>query len=154
VPFARKPAYNRALAIGFPLLILVLWEIMVHLGYLNGRWFPPPSRITLALWDLIVTYDRFNGTSLLGRPWLIPSALGQDGWEVASPVIAGSHVQATLFRGAAGLVIGALLGILEAIAMRLNRVIREMLDPIMPPIYGLPQIAIFPLMMLIFGDPF
>ena len=117
VSFARRPAYNRALAIGFPLLILVLWEVMVHLGYLNGRWFPPPSRITMALWDLIVTYDRFNGTSLLGRPWLIPSIWGEEGWDGAWALIAESHVLATLFRVAAGFVIGALPGILVGMGM-------------------------------------
>lgn len=154
VSFARKPAYNRALAIGFPLLLLVLWEILVHFGYLNGRWFPPPSRITLALWDLIVTYDRFNGTSLLGRPWLIPSIWAEQRWEGAWALIAESHVLATLFRVAAGFLIGALPGILVGMAMGLNHTIRQMLDPIMSAIYVLPKIAIFPLMMLIFANPF
>lgn len=154
VTYARKPAYNRALAIGFPLLLLVAWELLVHFGYLNGRWFPPPSRIVVALWDLIVTYDRFNGTSLLGRPWLIPSIWGEEGWAGAWGLIAESHVLATLWRVAAGFVIGALPGILVGMAMGLNNTIRQMLDPIMSAIYVLPKIAIFPLMMLIFANPF
>lgn len=154
VPYARKAAYNRALAIAFPVLLLVAWELMVNFGYLNGRWFPPPTRIVAALWDLIVSYDRFNRTSLLGRPWLIPSVWGEQGWAGAWSLIAESHVLATLYRVAAGFVIGALPGILVGMAMGLNHTVRQMLDPIMSAIYVLPKIAIFPLMMLIFANPF
>ncbi|MBX3142534.1 MAG: ABC transporter permease [Trueperaceae bacterium] len=154
VPVKRQPLYNRLLAIGFPLLILVGWELLVNAGYLNGRWFPPPTRIARALWDLIVTYDRFNKTSLLGRPWLIHSVLPESGWRGAWGLIAESHVLATLFRVALGFLIGAAPGVLVGMAMGLNRTIRQMLDPIMSAIYVLPKIAIFPLMMLIFANPF
>lgn len=154
VPVKRQPLYNRLLAIGFPLLLLVAWELLVNTGYLNGRWFPPPTRIARALWDLIVTYDRFNRTSLLGRPWLIPSVLPESGWRAAWGLITESHVLATLFRVAAGFLIGAAPGVLIGMAMGLNRTIRQMLDPIMSAIYVLPKIAIFPLMMLIFANPF
>ena len=154
VSFARKPAYNRALAIAFPIVLLVAWELLVHFGYLNGRWFPPPHRIVVALWDLIVTFDRFNETSLLGRPWLIPGIWAEEGLAGAWSLISESHVLATLWRVAAGFVIGALPGILVGMAMGLNNTIRQMLDPIMSAIYVLPKIAIFPLMMLIFANPF
>src|SRR5690606_6546762 len=66
VSVKRQGGYNRLLATCFPLLLLLLWELLVAGGYLNGRWFPPPTRIVRALWDLIVSYDRFNRTSLLG----------------------------------------------------------------------------------------
>ncbi len=154
VPYARKQAYNRALAIGFPLLVLVTWELLVHFGYLNGRWFPPPSRILVALWDLITSYNHRDETSLLGRPWLIPGIWAQEGWKGAWALLAESHVLATLFRVAAGFVIGAAPGILVGMAMGLNHTIRQMLDPIMSAIYVLPKIAIFPLMMLVFANPF
>ncbi len=154
VPARQQRNYNLALAISFPLLVLVLWELLVNFGYVNGRWFPPPTRIVAALWDLIVSYDHFNGTSLLGRPWLIPSIWAEEGWDGAWSLIAESHVLATLYRVAAGFVIGALPGILVGMAMGLNQTIRQMLDPIMSAIYVLPKIAIFPLMMLVFANPF
>lgn len=154
VPLKRQPFYNRLLAFSFPLLLLVAWELLVNWGYLNGRWFPPPTRIARALWDLVVTYDRFNKTSLLGRPWLIPSVLQVEGWRGAWGLIAESHVLATLYRVAFGFLIGAGPGVLTGMAMGLNRTIRQMLDPIMSAIYVLPKIAIFPLMMLIFANPF
>lgn len=154
VPPKRQPLYNRLLATGFPLLLLLAWELLVGWGYLNGRWFPPPTRIAAALWDLIVTFDRFNKTSLLGRPWLIPIVWSEEGWRGAWSLIAESHVLATLFRVAFGFLIGAAPGVLTGMAMGLNRTIRQMLDPIMSAIYVLPKIAIFPLMMLIFANPF
>lgn len=154
VPFRQQPLYNRLLAVSFPVVLLLAWELLVSTGYLNGRWFPPPTKIAAALWDLIVSYDRFNKTSLLGRPWLIPSAWAEEGWKGAWGLITESHVLATLYRVAFGFLIGAVPGILTGMAMGLNHTIRQMLDPIMSAIYVLPKIAIFPLMMLIFANPF
>lgn len=154
ISVARKPAYNRVLGLGFPLLLLALWELLAFQGFINPRWFPAPSRIAVALWDLIVTYDRFNRTSLLGRPWLIPQVWPDEGWAGLRRLFAESHVLVTLGRVAGGFAIGALPGILVGMAMGLNRTIRAMLDPLMSALYVLPKIAIFPLMMLLFASPF
>lgn len=151
---ARLPTYNRVLALGFPLLVLIAWEIISRQGILNPRWFPPPTRIAAALWDLTVSYDRFNETSLLGRPWLIPSAWRSEGWAGVRALFAESHLWATLFRVFAGFLIGALPGVLIGVVMGLNRTVRTMLDGTLSAVYVLPKIAIFPLMMLIFANPF
>ncbi|MCB0124607.1 MAG: hypothetical protein KDE58_20270, partial [Caldilineaceae bacterium] len=73
VPLRHRRRYEQLLALGFPLLLLIAWEWLVRGGILNARWFPPPTRIAVALYDLTVSYDQFNETSLLGRPWLIPT---------------------------------------------------------------------------------
>lgn len=145
---------GRAVAILFPVLLLVMWEVLVSLGYINGRWFPAPSRIAAGLWDMIVTFDRFNETSLLGRPWLIPQVWPEEGWAGVTRLFGESHVLATLGRVAGGFVIGLVPGVLVGMAMGLNRTIRRMLDPIMSALYVLPKIAIYPLMMLVFANPF
>ncbi|RME60176.1 MAG: hypothetical protein D6790_09730, partial [Caldilineae bacterium] len=80
VPARARPTYERALTVGFPVLLLVAWELIVRAEILSPRWFPPPSRILVALWQLSVEYDTFNKTSLLGRPWLIPQRLVSEGW--------------------------------------------------------------------------
>ena len=149
-----QTVYKRVLAFGFPVLVLVVWEIVVGAGLLNPRWFPPPTKIAGALWDLTVSYDRFNETSLIGRPWLIPSRLGSDGWPGVAALFAESHVFATLSRVLAGFAIGALPGIVLGIVMGLNKTVRTMLDATLSAVYVLPKIAIFPLMMLIFPNPF
>jgi ABC-type nitrate/sulfonate/bicarbonate transport system permease component len=154
VPVRHQESYKRLLALGFPVLLLLTWEAIVGAGILNPRWFPPPSRIAVGFWDLTVTYDRFSGTSLLGRPWLIPQRLMSEGWPGVTALFRESHVLATLSRVLVGFLFGALPGMLLGMIMGLNRTVRTMLDSTMSAIYVLPKIAIFPLMMLIFPDPF
>ena len=154
VPPRHRRRFELALAIGFPLLLLITWELIVRSEILNPRWFPPPTRIAAALWDLTVNYDQFNETSLFGRPWLIPQTLATEGWEAALGLITESHVLTTLWRVFAGFMIGAAPGILVGMAMGMNKTIRIMLDGTMSAIYVLPKIAIFPIMMLVFANPF
>ncbi|MDZ7704892.1 MAG: ABC transporter permease [Trueperaceae bacterium] len=154
IPYRRQTLFKRALAVGFPVLVLVAWELIVRADILNPRWFPPPTTIAAALWDLIVSYDRFNETSLLGRPWLIPQVYPEEGWAGVRRLFTESHVLATLLRVLFGFLIGASLGLVVGMAMGLNKTVRMMLDATMSAVYVLPKIAIFPLMMLIFPDPF
>jgi len=154
LPFRYQGPYEKALAWLFPILVLLSWEWLSTSGVLNPRWFPPPSRIAGALWDLTVNYDRFSGTSLLGRPWLIPSRLAEAGWPGVAALFAESHVWATLSRVIVGFTIGAIPALLVGIVMGLNRTVRTMLDATMSAVYVLPKIAIFPILMLVFPDPF
>jgi ABC-type nitrate/sulfonate/bicarbonate transport system permease component len=154
LPLRRRGAYQRILALGFPLSLLLLWEGLAGGGVLNARWFPPPSQIAVALWELTVTYDRFNRSSLLGRPWLAPGAFAAGGWAGVQELVRESHVAATLSRVFGGFVIGVVPGVLVGIVMGLNRTVRMMLDATMSAIYVLPKIAIFPILMLVFPNPF
>jgi ABC-type nitrate/sulfonate/bicarbonate transport system permease component len=128
--------------------------LIVDAGILNATWFPQPTRIAQALWDLTVSYDRFSHTSLIGRPWLMPEAFRQSGWHGVWSLIAESHVWATLARVASGFFLGAIPGILLGVVMGMNKTIRLMLDTTLSAIYVLPKIAIFPIVMLMFADPF
>lgn len=154
VPIRHRGIYERTLALGFPLLVLLLWEASANTGLINANWFPPPSRIGAALWDLSTRFDRFSGTTLLGRPWLMPEAFGQEGWSGIWKLLAESHVFATLARVLVGFVLGAVPGVLLGVVMGLNQTVRLMLDTTLSAIYVLPKIAIFPIVMLMFADPF
>ncbi|MEZ4870058.1 MAG: ABC transporter permease [Caldilineaceae bacterium] len=154
IPIRQRNRYEQWLALGFPLLLLVAWEWLVRGGVLSARWFPPPSRILLALIDLSVSYDQFNETSLLGRPWLIPLHWLREGWPGVQALLVESHLLATLWRVFAGFLIGALPGVLLGMVMGMNRTVRLLLDTTMSAVYVLPKIAIFPIMMLLFADPF
>lgn len=153
-PLRWRGLYQRTLAFGFPLSILIGWELLSGSGILNARWFPPPSQIAQALWDLTVSYDRFNRSSLLGRPWLIPEAFADQGFAALQASARESHLWATLSRVFGGFLIGAFPGILVGMVMGLNRTVRMMLDATMSAIYVLPKIAIFPILMLVFPNPF
>lgn len=150
----QRLRFERTLAWGFPVLVLLSAEIIVRAGILSATWFPPPSRVASALWDLTVNYDRFNETSLLGRPWLIPQMFQQQGWVGVVALFRESHVWATLMRVFVGFAIGMLPGLLIGIIMGLNKTVRSMLDGTLSALYVLPKIAIFPLLMLMFPDPF
>jgi ABC-type nitrate/sulfonate/bicarbonate transport system permease component len=154
IPARRRPAYERALSVSFPLLLLLAWELLVRAGILNPRWFPPPTKILAALWDLTVSYDPYNKTSLLGRPWLIPQEYRARGWAGVTGLFSESHVLATLVRVFAGFLLGSLPGIVVGVVMGISRTVRVMLDATLSAVYVLPKIAIFPIMMLIFADPF
>jgi len=153
VPLRYKTAYDRLLAAGFPVLLLICWELIVGAEILSPRWFPPPTRIARALVDLTVNYNRFEKTSLIGRPWLIPQQYREAGWSGVEALFAESHVWATLTRVFVGFVLGSLPGILIGVIMGLNRTVRTMLDTTMSAIYVLPKIAIFPVVMLLFATP-
>ncbi|MEO1443301.1 MAG: ABC transporter permease, partial [Chloroflexota bacterium] len=60
----------------------------------------------------------------------------------------------TLWRVFGGFLIGATPGVLIGMVMGMNRTVRNMLDTTLSAIYVLPKIAIFPIMMLIFPNPF
>lgn len=154
VPPRRRKLYERTLALGFPLAAIAAWQLIVDAGILSPLWFPQPTRIAQALWDLTVSYDRFSQTSLIGRPWLIPEAFASGGWADAWKLVAEGHVWATLGRVFAGFVLGAIPGILLGIVMGINQTVRLMLDTTLSAIYVLPKIAIFPIVMLMFADPF
>jgi NitT/TauT family transport system permease protein len=154
IPVRYSKLYERCLTLAFPLLLMLSWEMLVHAGILNPRWFPPPSKIAHALWDMARSYDRFSKTSLLGRPWLLPQKFSEDGWNGIQSMVNESHVLLTLFRVFSGFFFGALPGIVVGVIMGMNRTVRLMLDSTMSAIYVLPKIAIFPLMMLIFANPF
>ncbi len=154
VPARRRRVYERTLALGFPVLALIAWQLIVDAGILSPMWFPQPTRIAQALWDLTVSFDRFSGTSLFGRPWRMPAAFEESGLAGVWALFAEGHVWATLGRVAAGFVLGAIPGIMLGVVMGINQTVRLMLDTTLSAIYVLPKIAIFPIVMLMFADPF
>lgn len=154
VPARARALYERSLALGFPALVLCLWQLGGTFGLINPIWFPPPSHIARALWDVTVTFDRFSETSLLGRPWLIPSAWSEGGLQGVGNLLGESHLVATVLRVLAGFLLGAVPGVLVGVVMGVNQTVRLMLDTTLSAIYVLPKIAIFPIVMLMFADPF
>lgn len=136
---------DRLLSIGFPILLLLLWELTVRVGWLDWRFFPAPSTVMVALWDMTAKGD------LMGRLWLLPGLIAQGDWEGAQKVLAEGHLWVSLFRIFAGFFVGAIPGIVLGVVMGMSRSVRVALDPVISAVYVLPKIAILPLVMLIFG---
>lgn len=117
---ARRPP-DLLLAVLTPLALLLLWELLVRAGRLDGRFFPPPTRIFEAARTLAERGDL------------------------------ALHLRASLGRIVAGFAIGAAIGVPVGLLLGTFRLLRVMFDPILSALYVIPKIAILPLIMLIFG---
>ena len=104
-----------------PLALLLLWELAVRLGAVDGRFFPAPSSIVLHM----ATDD------------------------IAQQLL--TETLASLRRLAIGFVVGGAAGFMAGLAMGLRRGVRAAGFPLIAMFYPLPKIALFPLVMLILG---
>jgi ABC-type nitrate/sulfonate/bicarbonate transport system permease component len=124
---SAEPAWKKLtrqgwfLAVASPVLLLLVWEILVRARVLDSRFFPMPSDV---IHDLVV------------------QGLSADLW---------LNVGFTVSRMLVGFVLGAIPGVLLGIAMGLSPVLRQFLQPVIAAIYPIPKVALFPLIMLIFG---
>jgi ABC-type nitrate/sulfonate/bicarbonate transport system permease component len=103
------------------LAILVLWEVLSRLGKISLLFFPPPSLILSTLWQMIVS----------GKLW--------------------PHMLATFERLALGFSMGGFAGLILGLGMGWSSRLRAVADPIIAALHPIPKIAIFPLIMIIFG---
>jgi len=114
-------ARERVLAVGVPLLLLVSWAVLVHVGWIDARFFPAPSSITWAL------------VQLSGSGELL------------------TNVTASLFRIFAGFLVGAAPAIVLGLLMGLIPAVRAALGQVVAAVYPIPKSALLPLILLIFG---
>jgi NitT/TauT family transport system permease protein len=114
VTFGRWLA-ERWIAVGSPIVLLVVWEWASATGVLREAFFPRPSTIAAHLRDLVA-----DGT-LWGH---LATTLARIGWAFA---------------------LAALLGVGIGLAMGLWRRLREGLDPVFAVIFPIPSILFLPL---------
>lgn len=112
---------DRVLAVGTPLVLLLIWEILVHLGLIDARFFPAPSSIFASMGQLIAS----------GELW--------------------SHIWVSLQRLFWGFWLGLIPAIFLGVVMGLNRPIRSAVSPLVSGTYPIPKSALLPLILLIFG---
>lgn len=101
--------------------VLVLWETFSRLQWIDPVFFPAPSRIALALRDLM-------------QRGIIVENLG-----------------ITLHRVAMGFIIGTTPAVIIGIAIARVRWVYLILDPLISLTYPIPHIATLPLLLVIFG---
>jgi ABC-type nitrate/sulfonate/bicarbonate transport system permease component len=103
------------------IILLAAWELGSYYGIVPTVFFPPPSKI----------WDGFLKLSLNGDLF--------------------SAMTTTLLRFLAGLVGGAFLGAALGLAMGWYSGLNAFLSPYIAALYPIPKIAIFPLLMVVFG---
>jgi NitT/TauT family transport system permease protein len=125
---ARPPSLARRLARshGFmsvvsPVVLLLLWEAAAQARLLDPRFFPAPSSVLGELAALAL-----SGELLVNVGW-------------------------TVQRVAIGFVCGAVPAVLLGLVMGLSPVMNAMLRPTIAALYPIPKVALFPLVMMIFG---
>jgi len=112
---------NRLISIVFPILLIVLWELVVRFGWADVRFFPAPSSIAITFWDLCV-----SGVLI-------------------------DHIGISLYRLIVGFFLGAVPALIIGIIMGLSSFVRSALYPIVAATYPIPKSAILPLIVLVFG---
>ncbi|MCU1564968.1 MAG: taurine transporter permease [Arthrobacter sp.] len=117
----KKGPSERALAVGTPLFLLLVWELLVHAGAIDARFFPAPSAIFIRMADLMSS----------GVLWM--------------------HIWASLQRLFFGFWLGLVPALLLGVMMGLSRPIRAALQPLISGTYPIPKSALLPLILLIFG---
>jgi len=109
------------LGLALPVGLAVAWEILVRLGFSDGRLVPPPSRI----------YQEF-------------AELAQSGELLR-------HVVATLLRVAVGFGFGTVAGTLLGAIAGYSSLVRRVIDPTLQGLRAVPSIAWIPLFILWLG---
>lgn len=118
----RKQSKNNPLIFIVVIAVLLLgWELAAYFGLLSAIFFPAPSIIIQTFYRLIA-----NGTLI-------------------------ENTGATLFRITLGSLAGIIPGITLGVVMGWSKRIRSLLDPLIAAIHPIPKIAIFPLVLIIFG---
>jgi sulfonate transport system permease protein len=119
---SRRARFLRpALGLLVPVILGLVWEIVVRLGWSSGRLAPPPSVIFQTFVDLARTGE-------LQRDTLV-----------------------TLSRVAAGFALGAVAGTVVGAATGYSPLLRRLLDPSMQGLRAIPSIAWIPLFILWLG---
>jgi len=121
-PLKNEEQRNQIISILSPVALLLLWELMVRSGWLDARFFPPPTVIAARFWELAT-----NG-------------------------ILAEHIGISLARVFAGFLAGTIPALLIGLTMGLFPLVRAILEPMVAATYPIPKLALLPLMLLVFGS--
>lgn len=117
----NRRALELLLTIAGPILILVIWELLSWLEWINPLFWPRPS----SLWPTAM--DMFQNRDLMG------------------------DIGISMYRIIAGFIIGTVPGVLLGLAMGLFWPVRVFFMPIATAVYAIPKMAILPLAIIAFG---
>lgn len=117
----RRELVERSLALGLPVLALILWELAAATGVMESRFFPPPSAI-VAEWSRMIETGLYS-----------------------------SSLVASIRRIVLGYVLGAGSAFVIAFLIGGSRLLRTTLEPTIVALYTVPKLSILPLLLLMFG---
>jgi ABC-type nitrate/sulfonate/bicarbonate transport system permease component len=112
---------ERLLYLMSPIALLVIWQILLMLGFGDRRFVPAPTDIAVRFWQLAAN----------GELWV--------------------HTVVTLYRVFAGYLIGAIPAIAVGLVMAMFKPVRIFFDPLIAALFPIPKVALMPLLLLAFG---
>jgi ABC-type nitrate/sulfonate/bicarbonate transport system permease component len=118
---AARIRAERLISIVTPIAMVVAWEFAARANLVDVRILPPPTKVVASTSDLIV-----NGHLL-------------------------SDIGTTVARFVAGMVVGAIPGVFVGLTMGLFGYVRAGLNPVVAALSNAPRIALFPLILILFG---
>ncbi|HEY7245835.1 MAG TPA: ABC transporter permease [Xanthobacteraceae bacterium] len=101
--------------------------------------------LALVLWQLC------GGAGMLPRYLSTPSAIVNGLWEMAGTGELFAALAASLYRVAAGFLLGTGTGVLVGLAAGVVPGVRHFFDPLVSFLYSIPKIAFLPIFLLLFG---
>lgn len=117
----RSHRLEVGLAILWPLLLLLAWELAARAGWIDTRFFPAPTHIWTAGVDLVSSGELQDALLI------------------------------SLRRVAWGFFLGSFAGIALGVVLAQSRVMRNSLQPLIYALWTVPKVALLPLFLLIFG---
>jgi NitT/TauT family transport system permease protein len=117
----RRDGWFERAALLSPIVILLLWELLSQSDILDKRFIPPPSQVVDELW-----VNLENGKLL-------------------------ANTRDSLSRILVGFAMGSSVGLLLGLWLGLFRTPRLLLGPVFAALYPVPKIAIFPVLLILFG---
>ena len=117
-PTSHGSSVRRGLAL---VLLLILWELLSRVGWLDPFYLPPPSTVAQVMFTLAAD----------GELW--------------------PHLGATAIAAFAGLLVGLVLGIGLGFAAALSPLLAELLEPVMILLNAIPRVILAPLFVIWLG---
>ena len=114
-------AQERLLYLISPIGLLVVWQILLMLGFGDRRFIPAPTDIAVRFWSLLV-----SGELAL-------------------------HVGVTLYRVLVGFIVGVVPAVAVGLLMAMFKPVRIFFDPLIASLFPIPKVALMPLLLLAFG---
>ena len=111
---------DRVLSIMSPIALLAIWEAGAIVGVVDTRFFPAPTKIFIALWELV------RSGEMLG------------------------HVAISLQRIFVGFMLGAVPGVVIGLSVGLSPIVRALVQPLVDALFPIPKIALLPMMIMLF----
>lgn len=120
----RRRILETSLAIGFPVVLLLLWQLAGSLEWIDRRLYPPPS-------DIAAEIGRTFQENPKGNWWV--------------------DIGISLRRMLWGYFWGVLFGLVGGITMGMSRKLRATLEPTLNALYTVPKIALLGIFLIILG---